>query len=77
MKWIVDSGHAWLEVPTSEAERVAGISMFSYRHPNGKKVYLEEDCDAGLFAEHFGLELSGIPVIHHDGDSRVRRYARY
>jgi hypothetical protein len=77
MKWIVDSGHAWLEVPTPEAEKVTGISAYSYRHPNGSSVYLEEDCDAGLFAEHYGIKLQGLPVIRKDGHAALRNYPRY
>jgi hypothetical protein len=45
-----DSGHAWLAVKRKELIKLGvlgKISDFSYQ--NGATVYLEEDCDAGIF----------------------------
>jgi len=45
-----DSGHGWLKVKRSELEELNiadKISFYSYQ--SGKSVYLEEDCDAGVF----------------------------
>ena len=53
-----DPGHSWLRVLRTEIETIKGqISSFSYQ--NGKYVYLEEDCDAGIFLKHrFGEDVS-------------------
>ena len=53
-RFIHDPGHGWLEVPTGELVRLGianQISSFSYISKDGKKVYLEEDCDLAVFAE--------------------------
>jgi len=45
-----DPGHAWLAVKRAELIRLNildKISSFSYE--KGKTIYLEEDCDAGIF----------------------------
>jgi hypothetical protein len=45
-----DPGHAWLAVKRKELIKLGvlgKISDFSYQ--NGATVYLEEDCDAGIF----------------------------
>lgn len=45
-----DPGHAWLAVKRKELVRLKilnQISGFSYQ--KGDTVYLEEDCDAGVF----------------------------
>ncbi len=66
--FIADPGHAWLPVKRSLLNElgVAGdISSYSYQEDD--TVYLEEDCDAGVFLEawkqvnpgqhmHFGSE---------------------
>lgn len=52
-----DPGHAWLEVPVTELERlgIAGdISSFSYLSSDGKTAYLEEDCDLSTFCRAKG-----------------------
>lgn len=51
--WLQDPGHGWLSVPVAylmdvcSAEDIGKISQYSYI--KGKSVYLEEDCDAGIF----------------------------
>lgn len=51
-RWIVDNGHAWLEVSMAEV-MTAGIgeqiSGYSYIDPRQQLLYLEEDCDALLY----------------------------
>ena len=47
-----DAGHGWYEVSTDDLLGYAihhDISPYSYVSANGRKVYLEEDCDAGEF----------------------------
>ena len=60
-RFISDGGHGWLEVPLEElnALGIAGdITRYSYlglpedrAHGGSTVVYLEEDCDAGIFAQ--------------------------
>ena len=47
-----DPGHAWLAVKRKELIRLGIIDKISsYSYQKGKTVYLEEDCDAGVFIE--------------------------
>jgi hypothetical protein len=75
-----DPGHGWLEVSKDELSlfNIADkISSYSYKL--GNKVFLEEDCDAGLFIN--ALENKGIKftytTINSNTDSIVRTYKRY
>lgn len=75
-----DPGHGWLEVDKDELSlfNIADkISSYSYKL--GNKVFLEEDCDAGLFIN--ALENRGIKftytTINSNTDSIVRTYKRY
>ena len=53
VRWVVDRGHGWLEVPLSEAVtaslEVRPVSQFSYVNRDLGLAYLEEDCDAGVW----------------------------
>lgn len=76
--WVGDSGHAWLAVSGKLAQKVSGISAYSYKSPSGITAYLEEDSDAQLFIEHYGednIEL-GKPV-RHNNQAPLRDYPRY
>ena len=76
--WVGDSGHAWLAVSGKLAQKVSGISAYSYQSPSGITAYLEEDCDAQLFIEHYGednIEL-GKPVMHSN-EAPLRNYPQY
>lgn len=75
--WIVDPGHAWLQVPASKARQVAGISTFSYLSPDGNTAYLEQDCDAGRYLEHFGIDASTLTSKVLNDDAPCRNYPRY
>jgi hypothetical protein len=72
----VDPGHGWLEVPRHMVETIASqISACSYESRDGKTVYLEEDCDAAVFARH--LEAKGQTLEYeekiHTTDAFIRR----
>ena len=75
-----DAGHGWLEVHKDEL-KLFGIAdkISNYSYKRGDKVYLEEDCDAGLFIN--ALENKGIKftytTINVDGDSEIRTFKRY
>ena len=82
-----DPGHAWLRVKRCELTElgIAGdISSFSYQ--KGIYVYLEEDCDAGVFMlAKYGKdisfrELESLGVIqdkHTNSTSAIRGYDHY
>ena len=81
-KFHYDAGHGWLEVPKREIEELNlqdKISGCSYI--NGDFIYLEEDCDFGVFAK----AKSWTPTIWKtlieevdDGDSSIiRSYEPY
>lgn len=63
-KFISDPGHGWLEVTRSELEALGLIDKISrYSYQRGGFVYLEEDCDAHLFAE--AKKARGEPLEVH------------
>lgn len=59
IEWHSDASHAWLRVPVELVEPVKDkVSGFSY--VDDEFVYLEEDCDALPFVEHYREALVGI-----------------
>ena len=47
-----DPGHGWVAVKRAELERLGILNQISEcSYQKGKTVYLEEDCDAGLFID--------------------------
>lgn len=78
MNWIADSGHAWLKVNIMKVLKsgiVKDISDYSYKR--GMFVYLEEDCDAGLYLKAIGHDGKGIKSSYSNKSSRVRNYKRF
>jgi len=75
-----DPGHGWLEVSREELAMLHiddAISAYSYQR--GDKVYLEEDCDAGLFVnalENLGVKFTFTSVTSNN-DSPIRMMRRY
>ena len=75
-----DSGHGWLEVPRADIVALGladKISPWSYI--GGHSVYLEEDCDAGLYldaAKAAGYTLNITEKYQH-GDSPIRFFDQY
>ncbi len=88
-RWFVDSGHEWLQVPlwaAREADQADkehggdGISVFSY--VLNTRVFLEGDCDAGIFFDTFEIsenERAGIAsrVVVLNGPAIIRDYPRW
>jgi hypothetical protein len=73
-----DSGHGWLAVKRTLLNDLEVVpSALSFQR--GGTVYLEEDCDAGLFLR--ALKQRGdtytVRTSYTDGHSRVRSYAGY
>ncbi len=49
-KFLSDYGHGWLSVKRKELEELGLLDKIStYSYTKGLSVYLEEDCDAGLY----------------------------
>lgn len=73
-----DNGHGWLKVPKAliaELGIANKISHFSYER--SAYVYLEEDCDAELFAIAYApTERLNLTEVRSER-SRVRSYNQY
>ena len=75
-----DAGHAWLAVRTSDLEDIGltlqEFSPYSYR--NGGTVYLEEDCDAGVFVRQWKAIHGDFvhKLVDHGNRSRIRSFDR-
>ena len=79
-----DPGHGWVEVEKAELIRLgvaSEISHYSYRF--GSVVYLEEDCDAGIYIEALkekdGIEDSDLRIIEesYNNECPIRNYPSY
>lgn len=74
-----DPGHAWLAVKRKELVDLGledKISTYSYQ--KGQTVYLEEDCDAGLFIQ--AKRAKGIEIQYRDSYQErtpIRSYDYY
>ena len=75
VRWIVDCGHGWLRVPAVTAEGLR-FSTYSYVDRAGGWLYLEEDCDAGVWLRAHGASGRDFPVEVIDGDAFVRDLPR-
>lgn len=79
--YLQDAGHGWISVPIkylracmSDAE-IKAISPFSYT--KGKSIYLEEDCDAGLFIKAWKSLIPEFKTeVKYTEKSPVRSYHR-
>lgn len=83
LRWFLDAGHGWLRVPIKDVIAL-GIErdITEYSYINDGYVYLEEDCDAILFASKTNLSFSDmngltITVSNCKGYSSIRNYPRY
>lgn len=72
-----DPGHGWLAVNVRDLETLGLMKKIShYSYVRGNTVYLEEDCDYGLFlqaSKEAGWNLS-IKTIHYDKTAPIRSY---
>jgi len=81
-RWYTDPGHAWLRVSTAVCKDLGildRVSQFSYQSRQGTYLYLEEDCDAGLFLQAVKdkqLPCHMLPTRYEDR-SRVRHLPNY
>ncbi len=81
-RFIEDPGHGWLEVPRAEIEALGiadKISTCSYESTNGM-VYLEEDCDMGVFCRAKGWTPETAHhnwTVKHEENTFVRALPMY
>ena len=83
--WIADSGHAWLKVSMEEINALNirdKISIYSYYDAKNGDVYLEEDCDAGIFLDALKERLPRHEAVHTtithiEGDAPCRSFKRF
>lgn len=73
--WIIDPGHGWLRVPLVSAEGLA-VSEYSYVDRSGGWLYLEEDCDAGVWLRAHGERADRFPVNFLDVEAPCRSLPR-
>lgn len=80
LQFLSDAGHGWLKVPY-HLLRDWGINrqISAYSHAGKRWVYLEEDCDAGVFLDEAKRRGVGVQVIAREpvNHSHVRRMKFY
>ena len=79
LTFYADPGHGWLEVDLLDCidlDIADKISPYSYR--KGTFVYLEEDCDAGLFLDSAKNQGWTINIKEtYQENTPIRNYASY
>jgi len=77
-RFISDPGHAWLEVPRAELVALGILQKVSqYSYQNKGMVYLEEDCDAGLFIDAKKLTRDDVVEVDwKEARTPIRNYTR-
>lgn len=61
-KFYSDPGHGWLAVKRKWLDELGlKFNVTHYSYQKGQTVYLEEDCDAGLFIQKM-REVRGVEV---------------
>jgi hypothetical protein len=68
MRWIIDPGHGWLEVPLADyPDAINHGTGFGYYAKAISMVYLEEDCEASSFLRsHPEIARDVIPCFFLD-----------
>jgi|TARA_Y100000310_G_scaffold327827_1_gene394771 hypothetical protein len=72
LKFHIDPGHGWLEVPLAlviaAGLTAESFSRYSYRDRDGDTLYLEEDCDAAKFDTAYRQTVGQFThtAVHHD-----------
>ena len=74
-KWIVDIGHAWLQVSKREYE-LNGFQASTHSYQDKTYVYLEEDVDATRYLNLYQPNPTEIPEVIYEGLCPVRQMKR-
>lgn len=78
-RFISDSGHGWMEVPTVDVAKAGFVpSAYSYHDPETGKTYLEEDCDMAGYLKASSIKDSELKLVevYYDGDAWIRELPR-
>ena len=82
LNWFTDAGHGWLKVARGDLLAMGILDeISSYSYQRGWHVYLEEDCDAGLYIKKL-IEKDQTTtlksVVHNTSkQSKIRGYERF
>lgn len=75
-----DPGHGWVKVKRSELEKLnIQDKISSYSYQRNDSVYLEEDCDLGIFydaCKSTGIEIE-LVYKNTNNRSKIRSYESY
>ena len=79
--FFTDPGHGWIKVPKALLKEL-GIAekITKYSYQRGEFAYLEEDCDATVFADALEKRTGcKLKFQEHTADhpSRIRKYETY
>lgn len=79
-----DPGHGWARVPRAELEALGLLSAITaYSYQRKAYVYLEEDCDLGLYIKALknrhgdDLKIKFREYVARERTSKIRSYARF
>jgi len=75
-----DPGHAWLEVSQTDINDVGlnDTDFSRYSYTDKQNLYLEEDCDAGIFINAYEAKHGSPPIIveKEDVTEKIRNFDR-
>lgn len=78
--FLADPGHGWLKVNKKHIKKLnLADKISSYSYERNKHVYLEEDCDAGIFLRAV-RDLGGDVIVkskHTNKQSKIRSYKSF
>lgn len=77
-----DPAHGWLKVKRSELEKLGILDQISsYSYQRGDNVFLEEDCDGGIYTQTLRAKHGKIAFLtvasHGNKSSKIRSYDRF
>lgn len=66
IEYVHDPGHGWLKVPLAEFPDARDFGT-GFGYDDGAFIYLEEDCEAGLFMDAHG---DSVKIVDVQGSPR-------
>ncbi len=66
IQYVHDSGHGWLRVPLADFPDARDFGT-GFGYDGGDVVFLEEDCEAGLFMDAHATQ---VTIVNVDGSPR-------
>jgi hypothetical protein len=74
LKVYSDPGHAWIEVNRRDIPLKVRRNISEYSYEKDQFVYLEEDCDAGLYIEY--LKGKGFEIEYDERTTNEKSFIR-